>query len=138
MIYPLTFYVKSLPPDVGGCANGPIIRILEKYRNDEGIYRHELLHVKQWAAFAILSLPLAYLLFHFGLFDWMGLSILPIAIHAALYRLVPAYRLWAEVSAYRVQAKYYPDDRSKLFAHFVAKYYDLKVTEAEVHALLKA
>jgi hypothetical protein len=52
MTYPLTFYVHTLPPDVGGCANGPVIRILEKYRNDEGIYRHELMHVKQWAAFA--------------------------------------------------------------------------------------
>lgn len=34
--YPLVFYVKTLPPGVGGCANGPVIRILEKYRGDEG------------------------------------------------------------------------------------------------------
>lgn len=28
MIYPLTFYVKSLPPNIGGDACGPVIRIL--------------------------------------------------------------------------------------------------------------
>jgi hypothetical protein len=51
-MYPLTFYVKTLGPNTGGEARGPVIRILEEYRNDEGIYRHELMHVKQWAAFA--------------------------------------------------------------------------------------
>jgi hypothetical protein len=51
-MYPLTFYVKTLGPNTGGEARGPVIRILEEYRNDEGIYRHELMHVKQWATFA--------------------------------------------------------------------------------------
>jgi hypothetical protein len=46
-MYPLTFYVKSLPPDVGGRANGPVIRIMEKYRHDKGIYRHELMNLNQ-------------------------------------------------------------------------------------------
>jgi hypothetical protein len=83
-MYPLTFFVKSLPPDVGGCANGPVIRILEKYRDDEGLYRRELTHVKQWATFAWLSIPLAYALYHFGYFDYLGMSVLPISLHTAL------------------------------------------------------
>lgn len=136
-MYPLTFFVKSLPPNIGGCANGPVIRILEKYKTDEGLYKHELEHVKQWFRLAVLSVPLAYGLLHFGLFDFMGLALLPLAFHTVLYKLSTAYRLWCEVSAYKVQAQYYQDDRSKLFAHFVANYYDLKVTESEVHALIK-
>jgi hypothetical protein len=39
MTHPLTFYVKSLAPGTSGEARGPVIRILEKYRNDRGIDR---------------------------------------------------------------------------------------------------
>lgn len=93
-------------------AIGPVIKILEKYRDDRGIYEHELLHVKQW-------------LFTLG-------------IHSLLYLLVPRYKLWAEVQCYREQAKHYPDDRRPLFAHFIATSYGLKITEAEALKLLQA
>jgi len=127
-MYPLTFFVKTLPPNVGGCANGPVIRILESHRNDEGLYRHELEHVKQWFSLAVLSVPLAYALIHFGLVDFIGLAVLPLAFHTVLYKLSTAYRLWCEVSAYKVQALYYPDDRRPLFAEFIAGYYGLNIT----------
>jgi hypothetical protein len=136
-MYPLIFFVKSLPPDIGGCANGPVIRILESHRNDEGLYRHELEHVKQWFSLAVLSVPLAYALIHFGLLDFIGLAVLPLAFHTVLYKLIPAYRLWCEVSAYKVQAQYYFDDRRPLFAEFVAGYYGLNITASEVLKLLK-
>jgi hypothetical protein len=137
MTYPLTFFVKSLPLNVGGCANGPIIRILDKYRHDEGLYRHELMHVKQWSTFAWLSIPLAYALYHFGYFDYIGVAILPMALHSALYRLIPRYRLWAEVSAYKEQSRFYPDDRRALFAEFISMYYDLKITPEQALKHLK-
>ena len=111
MRYPLTFYVDSLPPGVGGCANGPVIRILKKYRNDEGIYRHELVHVKQW--FFTLSL------------------------HSLLYLIIPEYRLWSEVEAYKEQLKYYPDNRVHLFAKFIATNYGLIVTQEYALKLLR-
>ncbi len=137
MTYPLTFYTKSLGHDTAGEARGPVIRILEKYRHDEGLYRHELMHVMQWAVWSLLCIPTAYVLYQLGLMDFMGLSVLPCAFHTALYRLVPAYRLWAEVEAYKVQAKYYFDDRRPLFAEFVAGYYNLKITPAKVLELLR-
>ena len=137
MTYPLTFFVKSLPPNIGGESRGPIIRILEKHRHDEGLYRHELEHVKQWFRLAVLSVPLAYALLHFGLVDFMGLALLPLAFHTILYKLSTAYRLWCEVSAYKVQAQYYFDDRRPLFAEFVAGHYNLKITPAQVLELLK-
>lgn len=111
MRYPLTFYVQQLSPDVGGCANGPIIRILEKYRNDAGIYQHELVHVKQW--------------------------FITFGIHNLLYMLFDWYRLVSEVEAYREQAKHYPDDRRKLFASYIAKYYNLNILPEEAEQLLR-
>jgi hypothetical protein len=136
-MYPLTFFVKSLPPDIGGSANGPVIRILESNRHDEGLYKHELEHVKQWFRLAVLSVPLAYALINFGLVDFIGLALIPMALHTLLYKFIHKYRLWCEVSAYRIQSKYYFDDRRPAFANFVANYYNLKVTEAEVLKLLK-
>jgi hypothetical protein len=131
MKYPLAFYVKSLAPNVGGEARGPIIRILEEYRDDEGLYQHELLHVKQWATFAWLSIPLAYALYHFGYFDYLGMAVIPMTFHAALYRLLPKYRLWAETQAYKVQAKHYSDDRRPYFAAYIATYYNLSITQED-------
>jgi hypothetical protein len=137
MKYPLTFYVDKLGADTAGEARGPIIRILKEYKDDVGIYKHELLHVKQWFQLAILSIPIAAILYHYALFDFISLAVLPIAFHAFLYKFSHTYRLWSEVEAYKVQNACYKDDRSKLFAYFIAGYYNLKVTEAEVLKLLK-
>jgi hypothetical protein len=112
MKYPLTFYVDSLPPNVGGCANGPVIRILKKYKDvDEGIYQHELTHVKQW-------------------FFTLGL-------HSLFYLLFDSYKLWAEIEAYKAQAKHYPDDRRPLFARFISRDYDLDISESAALELLR-
>jgi hypothetical protein len=101
MRWPLTFYVDSLPPSMGGCANGPVIRILKQYKDDVGLYQHELTHVKQW-------------------FRTLGL-------HSFFYLFNQQYKLDAEVEAYKVQAKYYEDDRKPLFAKFISQYYDIDV-----------
>jgi len=135
-MYPLTFFVKTLPPNVGGCANGPVIRILDKYRHDEGLYRHELMHVKQWAAWSLLAIPLAYWLHHFGLMDFMGVAVIPLALHSILYRFIPRYRLWCEVSAYKEQARFYFDDRKPMFAEFISDAYSLKITPEEALKVL--
>jgi hypothetical protein len=111
MLYPLTFYTKTLPPNVGGVAQGPIIRILEKYRGDVGIYKHELTHVKQW--------------------------FLTLGIHSILYLFSRKYRLWSEVEAFREQSKHYPDDRKPLFASYIANGYKLSVSTDEVLKLLR-
>ena len=112
MRWPLTFIVKSLPGNAGGVANGPVIRILEKYKDDEGIYRHELHHVKQW-------------------FFTLGL-------HSFLYLLSDRYKLWAEVQCYREQAKHYADDRRPLFAEFISRDYGLNITQEKALELLNA
>lgn len=135
-MYPLTFFVKSLPANAGGCANGPVIRILDKYRNDRGIYQHELTHVLQWAFASMSGLPIAYLLVSIGRTDLLYLASLSIALHSFLYRFVPAYRLWSEVQAYREQARWYQDDRRPLFARFIADDYGLVVDQLKVLSML--
>ena len=138
MTYPLTFYVKSLPPGVGGCSNGPVIRILEKYRNDTGLHQHELTHVKQWAVWSLLSIPAAYVLCQLALFDYLALAIMPCAFHSVLYRSVTPYRFWCEVEAYKEQAKHYINDRRQLFAEYIANGYDLPHTTKQALDALKA
>jgi len=109
MKYPV-FYVDTLPKTFGGMAIGPVILILERLRDDEGICQHELMHVRQWL--------------------WT-LGMLPI-----LYYFIPQFKLWCEVQAYRKQLQYYADDRSWRFAGFIATKYSLNITQAEAHALL--
>jgi len=110
MKYPLVFYVDSLPSGFGGMAHGPVIRILERLRGDEGIRQHELTHVKQW----VCTLGLL------GLF----------------YYFIPKFRLWCEVQAYKKQMKYYADDRSWRFAESIATKYRLDITQEQAHILL--
>ena len=112
MKYPLVFYVDTLPNGFGGMAHGPIIRILKRLRDDEGIRQHELVHVRQWL-FTLGLLPLLYLWF-------------------------PKFKLWAEVQAYRKQLQYYADDRSWQFSEFIATRYGLDVTQEHARQLLKA
>jgi hypothetical protein len=137
-MYPLTFFVRTLPPDVGGCSNGPVIRILEKYRNDKGLLQHELMHVKQWFVWSLLSIPVAYVLYQLALFDYLALAILPLSFHSVLYRFVTPYRFWCEVEAYKEQAKYYADDRKPLFAEYIANCYNLPHTTKQALDALKA
>jgi hypothetical protein len=110
MRWPFTFKVKKLPKGFGGMVNGFVIRILEKYWEDEGLYQHELLHVKQ--------------------FFFRGLI-----VHLLRYRFSESYRYDCEVECYRKQLEYsgtkYRDDRH-LFARYVQNLYGLDVSEMDV------
>ena len=132
MKYPV-FYVDKLP--VAGRANGPVIRILKTYRDDYGLFQHELTHVKQWfvigLAFTIPPTMLAYL------FGMRPLGLFGMTMFNVLYFFVDDFRLRAEVEAYRVQAKYYDDYRLDKFASFIATRYKLSITQEEALKLLR-
>jgi hypothetical protein len=104
-------YTSDLPENKGGVANGFIVRIKPKYKSDNGILQHELTHIKQW-----------YRTFTF---------------HSLLYLFNKKYRLSSEVEAYREQLKYYLDDRTDLFAKFIAEDYNLDVERDNVIGMLK-
>jgi hypothetical protein len=115
---------------MGGRSIGPVILIRPYLREDYGIYRHELVHVIQWLVLTLVTGAALYFI-HPAL---VGLSI---GTFGALHRFVPKFRLWAEVQAYREQAKHYKDDRVTKFAGYLADSYDLDITTKEAEIRLR-
>jgi hypothetical protein len=89
-----------------GSASGPVIRILKAYKDDKGLYEHELTHVKQW--------------FFQGMI-----------IHTLRYKHSDKYRYDCEVEAYRCQVKRRPD-RVSHYAAYICTKYNLDVTMDDV------
>lgn len=80
------------------------ITIIDKYRADDGLLAHELVHVKQWYAAMLLTFLLGAALWY-----WVApvLGFLALAApwaHGALYR-VKALRIQMELHAYKVHVK---------------------------------
>jgi hypothetical protein len=135
MIPHIIKYTDNLPEGIGGQANGPLIRIRPKYKGDRGLIEHELEHVKQWWVATLLSAVLiAAGLYHFNepLYGAIG----SIGVHGLLYKLIPAYRLWCEVQAHKVQAEYSPQSVG-FFAKRIATMYGLKITAEKAEKLLR-
>jgi hypothetical protein len=109
----LTFYTTfGLKPWMAAATRGPVIFIHPRFKGDKGILEHEKVHRFQW-------------------FITLGL-------HPILYLLVPIYRLWAEVEAYKKQLKYCTEDRTEEFANDIAIFYDLRISKENALKLLKA
>ena len=138
MNYPLTFYVKSLPPGVGGTVNGPVIRILEKYKDDVGIHAHEMCHALQWFQLLMIGCMAAVVLYQAGLPEFAGYALMVgMTMHSLLYLAFPGDKLWAEVEAYQEQTECYTVDKRPLFARFISENYGLKITQNDALALLR-
>lgn len=114
-----------------GAARFCFIFIRPSYRGDEGLYQHELTHVKQWWCITIVSALLLGAMY-------MPAAGVSIGVYGMLYQWVPRFRLWAEAQAFKRQLKYYDDDRSNKFAGFIARNYNLEVTHEQAQDLLKA
>ncbi|WP_278940774.1 hypothetical protein [Pseudomonas helleri] len=128
--------VNTLPNGFGGTAQGPIIKMLSKYKGDTGLIEHEKTHVRQWYAALVIWLLLCALLTLLvspSLWPLFGLS--PF-LHQLLYKLVRPYRCWCEVQAYRKQIAvggYLSNDFA--VAALVEKY-GLKLSADKARALL--
>lgn len=135
-------YTDNLPEDVGGCANLLLIRIRNKYRDDTGIHAHEAEHVRQWYVGVLIGMLVAATLAMFpeltAWSEWCPAALISgLGLHPLAYLLLPRYRLWAEARAYRIQLQHYPDDRSRLFAGFIATRYNLKISAEQALDTLK-
>ena len=109
----LTFYTdRFIKKGSAGCARGPLIFIRPKYRDDRGLLEHEKVHVHQFWTRGLI-------------------------VHSLRYLFSKAYKLNAEVEAYREQAQWYPDDRLPKFASIIATKYGLKITEESALTLLR-
>ena len=129
-------YTEKTPKGFGGVTQGPIIKILPKYKYDVGLLEHEKTHVRQWyfwLAVGLLFGTMLTLLVSPALWPLFGLA--PF-LHQLLYKFVRRYRCWCEVQAYRKQITvggYISNDFA--VAALVEKY-DLKLSADKARALL--
>jgi hypothetical protein len=106
MLY-ATFYTdRFIGEGFAGIAKGPFIFIRPKHKGDRGLLEHEKVHVRQY---------------------WRCLWTLGFRRKTKLQR---------EVEAYREQLKWYSDDRTMLFAQFIATRYGLNVEPEEAYLYL--
>ena len=136
MKYYLIKYEKILSHGFGGTAQGPVIKLLPKYKNDTGLIEHEKAHVRQWytvLAIGLLLCTLLTLLVSPSLWPLYGLALF---IHQLLYKFVRAYRRWCEVQAYRKQIETggYADNDFAVTA--LVEKYGLRFSANEARALL--
>jgi hypothetical protein len=131
----LTIYADNLPPNVGGTAQGPLVKIRPKYKNDESIHAHEYMHVKQWykvlAAWALFSVLLVV-----GTYDSLGYSLAPlifagIGVDGLLYKFVRSYRLEMEAQAYAEQVKAGASLDDMAYRLIANDYYKLGITQEQ-------
>lgn len=134
----LILMVSQLPPNTGGCANGPVVRLLHKYENDEGILKHELQHVLQFWIVGILASILIFTLSYFFKFNSVY-AFLGMSVHSVLYSAVKPYRYWAETQAYAKQLQYSVDKEKdvELFGRFIADAYNLNITKEQATERLR-
>lgn len=135
----LVIVTDRVPDGFAGVTNGPLIRIRPTHRNDVGLLMHELEHVRQFWLLGMIGVGVSL-----GL-SWAVLPLLQavaaaaagMALHPVLYRLVPRYRLWAEVQAYLQQLAQPGQLTIEQAADFIATKYRLDVSPAEALSLIR-
>jgi hypothetical protein len=131
MKYPLTFYwAKGVGKGAAASTRLCVIFIKPEYRGDEGLYQHELMHVKQWAFVSLVSALLIAAVY----WPLVGMAM---AVHPLVYAMSRSYRLCCEVQAYKRQLKYYPDDRTIKFTGYIVKHYGLDISHQAVEEMLR-
>ena len=136
MKFYLIKYAKELPNGFGGTAQGPLIKILPKYKYDIGLLEHEKVHVRQWYAWLALGLligTLLTLLVSPSLWPLFGLA--PF-LHSLLYKFVRLYRRWCEVQAYRKQVAVGGYSSNEFVVTMLVEKYGLDLSVDEARALL--
>lgn len=115
MIYSLK-YTDDMPDNQAGYARAWFIRIRPKYKDDKGLFAHELKHVEQfWKR---------------GVF-----------FHSLRYMVSKTYRLKCEVEAYKEQLKFTPasldpERYRDMYAGFICDNYNLDISKGDVLKIL--
>jgi len=93
----------------GGSARGPIAQVRPRYiaSGDKGLVNHELRHVRQWWVPMLICALIAVALYLAGSVMWGLPLFVGLVAHPLMYTMLPRYRLWAEVDAYKEQIKAY-------------------------------
>ena len=136
MKFYLVHYTEKLANGFGGTAQGPLIKILSKYKDDAGLLEHEKTHVRQWYAVLAIGLLLCTLLMLVvspALWPLYGLA--PF-LHPLLYKFVRPYRRLCEVRAYRKQIAIGGYTSNDFAVTMLVDKYDLGLSIHESRALL--
>ena len=136
MKYYLIKNTNKIANGFGGTAQGPLIKILPKYKGDTGLIEHEKTHVRQWyAALAIWLLLCALLSLVVSPVLWPLCGLAPL-VHLVLYKLVRPYRQWCEVLAYRKQLATGGYSTVEFAVIALVEKYDLGLSSDQAKALL--
>lgn len=136
MKYYLVKVTEALPSGFGGTAQGPLIKLLSKYKDDTGLLEHEKTHVRQWYAVLAIGLLLGTLLtLLVSLSLWPLYGLAPF-LHQLLYKFVRPYRRWCEVKAYRKQIATGGYASNEFAVATLVEKYDLDLSVDEARALL--
>lgn len=133
------YFVKcaeKLTEGFGGIAQGPIIKMLHKYKDDVGLIEHEKTHVRQWyavLAIGLLICTLLTLLVSLSLWPLYGLALFS---HQLLYKFVRPYRRWCEVKAYRKQIETGGYTSNEFAVTMLVDKYDLGLSVDKARVLL--
>lgn len=129
-------FVKNLSNGFGGKTQGPLIKILSKYKADTGLIEHEKTHARQWyfwLAVGLLLGTMLTLLVSPSLWPLLGLA--PF-LHQLLYKFVRPYRCWCEVEAYRKQIAVGGYISNDFAVVALVEKYDLKLSADKARVLL--
>ena len=136
MKYYLIKLAESLPNGFGGTAQGPLITLLAKYKDDVGLIEHEKTHVRQWYAMLGIGLLLCTLLMLLvSPYLWPLYGLAPV-LHQLLYKFVRPYRRWCEVTAYRKQVAVGGYSSNEFAVTILVEKYGLDLSVDEARALL--
>lgn len=121
----------------GAEVNMFIMTMDPNFANNEGLYQHELLHIKQWylctAFFGVLWVMSSFVI------PWALPYLFPLVpLGYRLIQLIPPVHLWVEVSCYARQLSYSLDFNRdlELFSEFIATRYNTGVTKDKAKQLL--
>ena len=136
MKFYLVHYTEKLANGFVGTAQGPLIKILSKYKDDAGLLAHEKTHVRQWYAVLAIGLLLCTLLTLVVSPAFWPLYGLAPFLHPLLYKFVRPYRRLCEVRAYRKQIAIGGYTSNDFAVTMLVDKYDLGLSIYESRALL--
>lgn len=137
-------------PRMGGQTRYFIVDIKPKYKDDKGLLKHELNHVKYFwlwfLSFLIIGIGLLLLAFYTNSQLILALSTICIMISPIIekrvYNYSASYRLWSEIQCYKIQISEYQKTRPDISKEFAIRAlvndYDLDVDRATVEAMLNS
>lgn len=115
MIYFTLYTNKFIPKGSAGCSRTFFILIKPEYKDDIGLHKHEIKHVRQFWSKGLI-------------------------IFSIRYKFSKTFRLKCEVEAYKEQLVYPPANNSEeykyIYAHYISEDYGLSITFKEAFNLL--